>query len=200
MPRYAIGVAVAAALALSAVGVARDAGNQEEDVDLTLTPPRDPDKEEEDRGVEQARKAVLANVPPKREATELFDLMKAFKVKEKGGLGFGEKTDPRSGLEAKLINLQRTALGPSKEAVKKESKGLIELGYVTLALADLTRPYFHQPAGGKNRKDWDGWLANQKKASRDLIMAVKKEDGKAVAKAAKELLNTCTECHAAFRK
>jgi len=67
-------------------------------------------------------------------------------------------------------------------------------------MTDLARPHFPKPMNGKTKEDWNRWLDEQKGAAKELLEAIKQEDGKAVAKAAKDLLNACTECHAALRE
>ena len=109
------------------------------------------------------------------------------------------KPDPKSGVEAKIIALQRTERGPSAAVLKKEAADIIKLAEVNMAMAEIAKPYFTKAAEGKGKKDWDKWLDEQKKASEDLIKAVKASDSKAVAKAAKELLASCTDCHSVFR-
>jgi len=201
MTKQVIGLAVGAAmvLAFAAIGVARDK-----------------DKEE-DKDVVEARKDVLDVLKAvedgkgdkdladkadaiKKKDVELNNLMRVFKLKEKGGLGFGEKPDDKSGMEAKIIELSRTERGPAKEKLKKESKDLIKLAQLNIAMAEIGKPHFPGNKGGKTKKDWEKWFDDQKQAAKELIEAVKKEDGKAVAKAAKDLLSTCTDCHADFRK
>lgn len=188
--RLAFGVALT--LALSAVGVARD----------------------DDEETVAARKAVLdvlqaaeggksdSDLKAKAEAIkkkdmELNTLMKVYKLKEKGGLGFGAKPDAKSGMEAKIIALQKA---PAKATIKKEKADLLKLAYLNIAMAEIAKPHFQKPMEGKNKKDWDKWLDEQKTAAKELIEAVNKEDGDAVSKAAKNLYNSCTECHSVFRK
>jgi len=134
-----------------------------------------------------------------KKGVDLNNLMAVYKIKEKGGVGFGEKPDAKSGVEAKIIALQRTERGPSATLIKKEKDDLIKLARLNVAMAEIARPHFPGPKGGKNKKDWDKWLDDQKKASKDLMAAVNKGDGKAVSKAAKDLLATCTECHETYR-
>jgi len=69
-----------------------------------------------------------------------------------------------------------------------------------MAMAEITKPHFTKPMEGKNKKAWDRWLDDQKRASTDLIDAVQKQNGPAAAKAASQVLASCTECHKVFRK
>jgi len=168
------------------------------------------DRDEEGRETVEARKLVLGLVKAvedgkddkalaakaeaiRKKDVDLNQLMKVYKRRGKGGLGYGDKPDPKSGLEAKIIALQRTERGPSKETLRKEKKDLIRLANVNVAMAEIARP--HSDAYTNRKKEWDRWLDEQKAAAKDLIAAVEQEDGKAVAKAAKDLLAACTECH-----
>jgi len=191
---FGLSVGVALTLAFAAVGVARD----KEDDEDTLNARKevlDVVKAVED-GKGDKELAAKAEAIKKKDI-ELNYLMKVYKLKEKGGIGFGEKPTSTSGMEAKIIALQKPL---AKATIKKESKDLIKLAHLNIAMSEIARPHFQKPMDGKTRKDWDKWLDEQKAAAKELIEAVKKEDGKAVAKAAKDLLATCTECHAAFRK
>src|SRR5262249_49497350 len=134
----------------------------------------------------------------KKKDMELNNLMKVYKLKEKGGVGFGAKPEPKSGMEQKLLALAKET--PSKSALKKEGKDIIKLAYLNIAMAEIAKPHFQKAMEGKGKKDWDGWLNLQKTAAKELIEAVKKEDVKAVNKAAAALVNSCNECHAVFRK
>jgi hypothetical protein len=203
MTRYAIGLAFALAvtLAFAAVGTAQKEEKDKKDkvakevldarkdiLDLTKT-------------IESGKKDAVANkVAAIRKGHDLDSLMKIYQIHEKGGLGYGEKPDAKSGVEAKIIALQRNPRGPSPAVLKKESADLLKLAYVNIAMAEIAKPFFNKPMEGKGKKEWDGWLDDQKKASEDLVKAVKAEDSKAVAKAAKALLDSCTDCHAVFRK
>jgi Cytochrome C' len=199
MTKYAIGVAVGVALtlALAAVGTARDKEDDKDTVEArkeVLDVVKAVEEGKDDKALASKAKAI------KDKDVELNYLMKVYKLKEKGGVGFGDKPEPKSGIEAKIIELGRTERGPSVATLKKEGKEIIKLAQLNVAMAEIAKPHFGKPMDGKNKKDWDKWLDEQKAAAKELIEAVKKEDGKAVAKAAKEMLATCTECHSHFRK
>jgi len=66
---------------------------------------------------------------------------------------------------------------------------------VNVAMAEIVRPYFIRSFTGPSKDDWGTRLDDQKKAARDLIAAVKKEDGRAVAEAARDIHNACQGCH-----
>jgi len=179
MHRCAIGLAAGVALTLATFAVSSA------------------QKAPEDPGVNAARAEILAKVAPRGGKPKLDDLVLVYKRVNRGGLGFGPQPNATSGMETKIIDLSRAA--PSKVTVKMESDDLIKLAHRMIAMADLVRPHFTKPMGGKGKKDWDQWLDDQKVAAKELIRAVENEDGKAVTKAAKKLHYACGECHAAFR-
>ena len=197
MTKYLIGLAAGAALtlALAAVGTARDKEDDAKAQKEVLEVAKAAEKGKGDKDL-----ATMAKDIKEKKNLELDSLMKVYKNKNKGGVGFGEKPAADSGIESKIQALQRTERGPSAATLKKEGKDIIKLAYLNIAMAEIAKPHFNKPMEGKNKKDWDKWLDDQKKAAKDLIEAVKKEDGKAVAKAAKEMQNACTECHSVFRK
>jgi len=197
MTKYVIGLAIGAALtlALAAVGTARDKEEDAKAQKEVLEVAKAVEKGKSDKELAAMAKDIKDN-----KNMELDSLMKVYKNKNKGGVGFGEKPTDDSGIELKITALQRSERGPSAATLKKEGKDIIKMAYLNIAMAEIAKPHFNKPMEGKNKKDWDKWLDDQKKAAKDLIEAVKKEDGKAVSKAAKEMLNACTECHSVFRK
>jgi len=208
MKKYLIGLAVGLALTVACVAVssARD---------------KDKDKKKaDDKDVAAARKDVLevvelvkANKGDKdveakalairKKDVAINDLMMVYALKENGGLGYGVKPDDKSGIEAKLIALQRGDRGPSVATIKKEKESLIKLAHLNIAMAEIARPHFPGPkkVEGKTygKTEWEKWLADQKKHSKELLAAIEKNDGMAVNKAAKKVFESCTECHSAFK-
>jgi len=194
---FSLSAGVALALAFTAVGVARD-DEDDKDTIAARKDVLDVLKAVESGKGDKDLENLAAGI--KKKDVELNNLMKVYKNKDKGGLGYGVKPDAKSGIESKIIELQRNARGPAVATLKKEKNDLIKLAQLNIAMSEIARPHFQKPMEGKGKKDWDKWLDDQKAASKELIEAVKKEDGKGVAKAAKELLNSCTECHSIFRK
>jgi len=194
MTKYAIGLAVGAALVLGTVGLAQNpnpaqAAARKDVLDVA--------KAIEDGKGNKAIQAKAKAINVK--GTDLADLMRVYKIRRKAGLGFGAKPADDSGIEMKIMELPRNARGPAEAALKRDSEDLVKMAHVTLAMAEIARPYFNKPANGKGKKDWNKWLDDQEQASKDLIAAVKARNGRAVAAAAKKLQTSCTECHAAFR-
>jgi len=193
MTKYALGLAVGAALVVGVVV----AQNPNPAVVAARKDVLDVTKAVEDGKGDKAIQAKAKAI--KAKGIDLDDLMAVYKTRRKGGLGFGAKPADDSGIEKKIAELQRNARGPAPAALKKDSEDLVKMAHVTQAMAEITRPHFAKPMNGKGKKDWDNWLDDQEKASKDLIAAVRAMNPKAVAQAAKKLQDSCTECHAAFR-
>jgi cytochrome c556 len=141
-------------------------------------------------------KAVATQVAAiKKKYEELGTVMHIYKPRDKGGLGFG--TAPKGGIEFKIRDLSKRKLAPM--TLQKEAKELLRLGYVNIALAEIAKPYFGKPKGGKGKKDWDQHLDDQKKAAQELIAAVKAKDVNAIKKIADKLDASCNNCHSDFR-
>src|SRR5438477_9473010 len=103
--------------------------------------------------------------------------MHGYKTKQKRGIGHG--SNPKHGIETKIIALGKRALPAG--TLDKESRELIRMAYVNIAIAEIAKHYAPaKPKGGKGKKDWEAHLADQKKSSQDLIKAVKAKDPKAV--------------------
>jgi hypothetical protein len=188
MTKRVIGSAVGVALLLGAVALAGDKAEEEaarRDV-LDVA-----------RAIEDGKGAKVIQAKAnaiKAKGYDLDVLMLVYKTKQKGGLGFGAKPATDSGIEKKIMELQRNAKGPAPAALKRDSQDLLQMAYVTWAMAEITRPHFN-PAGGKGRAAWNGWLNDQAQASKDLIAAVKAQNGKAVAGAARRMRGSCIDCH-----
>jgi cytochrome c556 len=105
---------------------------------------------------------------------------------------------PTDGLESKINALDKKKTIPAA-TVEKESEALIQMAKINIAMAEITKPYFQKPKGGKGKKDWEGHSDAMKKASQDLIKAVKAKDGTKVKTALGNINNACNNCHSDFR-
>jgi len=205
MTKYAVGLGLALALSLAVAAVAEDKEKKEKKEDKELVAARKDTvdlaelygKDPKDFKKEDVVKKVSAI----RKAHELDLLMKAYKPKESGGIGFGGAAGKANGIENKITALQRykDGKGPSVAELKKDEADLVKMGLLNLAMAEIVKPYFKMKMKGKDKADWEKYADNQKAAAEEFIKAVKKHDGPAVAKAAKNLLGSCTDCHSAFR-
>ena len=141
-------------------------------------------------------KAIDAKVAAiKKKNEELGTLMHIYKPRNKGGLGFGPVGT--SGLESKIRELSKRKLAAG--ALEKQTKELIRMSYVNIAMADVTKHYFAKPKNGKGKKEWDEYLTAQKKAAQDLIAAVKAKDTTKIKEVANNLDSACNNCHSDFR-
>jgi len=192
MTKYALGVAVGAALVAVTAVVAQ---NPNPAVVAARKDVLDVAKAVEDGKGDKVIQAKAKAI--KGKGTDLEDLMAVYKTHKKGGLGFGARPAADSGIEKKIAELQRNARGPAPAALKKDTDDLVKMAYATMAMAEITRLYV---PNGKANKDWQKWLDDQKQASVDLIAAVRAANPRGVALAAKKLQDSCTECHATFRK
>jgi len=195
MKKYVIGLALGAALTLAwtAVGTARYKADDEDVVAARKEVVEVLKAVEAGKG-ETDLKAKASAI--KKKDMDLNNLMiAAYKPKDKGGIGF----DAANGMEKKLIDLAKDL--PTKAALKKEKKDLIKLAQLNIAMAEVAKPHFNKPKGGKGQKDWDKWLEVQKDEAKKLLIEVKKDnpDPKLVSMIAKNLQNSCSECHSAFR-
>jgi hypothetical protein len=130
----------------------------------------------------------------------LDELMHVFKFRAKGGLGVGETAGAITpdGIEAKLQGLQKKEA--DKADLAKNGKAYATMGEVSLILAEISEA--HTPKDKKGEKDpkkWKEFVEKMRAGSKDLITASNKSDAKGLKKAAKELNDSCIECHGIFR-
>jgi len=125
---------------------------------------------------------------------DLDAVMTIYKPSSKKGLGSGKK-GPGDGIEQKINNLVKRVPSPAK--LKDE---LIRLGYINSVMADVAKQYAPpKPKGGKGKKEWDAYCADQKQGSKELIAAAKGGDAKKIKAAAKKIADACVSCHADFK-
>ncbi len=126
---------------------------------------------------------------------DLLPIMWAFKPREKGGLGVGDKGE---GIELKLIALGKKAV-PAKD-MAGQAADLKRLAEVSRGIAEVTPDYaakFTKTA--KEAQEWKGYAEQMKKASDDLLGAVKTSNAKTLKDAANHLNASCNDCHTKFR-
>jgi hypothetical protein len=133
---------------------------------------------------------------------ELDDLMGAFKLRTKGGLGYGAKAGEfiPDGIEAKFINLGKKA--PNAAQLGKEADALSRAAYVSMVLGYIANDSAKTPLkkeGNKDPKDWTKWSKDMIEASEALAKAAKSKNGEEVKKAATSLNSSCNNCHGVFR-
>ena len=125
---------------------------------------------------------------------DLNTIMYAFKPKAKKGIGVGAKGD---GIEQKIQSMGKRAIPAG--TLQKQKAELIKMAYINIAIANLTMNRPVKPKGGKGTKEWKEHTSEMKKASMELIEAVKSGDPAKVKSAAFKLEGSCTNCHSDFR-
>jgi hypothetical protein len=141
-------------------------------------------------------KAIDAKVLAiKKKFDDLGTVMHIYKPKDKGGLGFGESA--KGGVEFKIRDLAKRKLAPL--TLQKEEKELIRMANLNIAMGKIARHYFSKPKAGKGKKEWDEHIANQNKAARDLIAAIKAKNTAKIKEVSDNLDNACNNCHSDFR-
>ncbi len=137
-------------------------------------------------------KAAAATISKKYE--DLNTIMYAFKPKAKKGIGFGPKGE---GIEQKIQSMGKRAIASAM--LEKQKAELIKMGYINAAIAELTLQRMIKPKGGKGQKEWTEHTTEMKKASLELIEAIKGGDSAKVKTASLKLEGSCTNCHGDFR-
>jgi cytochrome c556 len=183
----------ALALGVSVLAVARGRDKDEAD-NLKAAAAAAPDVQKlaDAAGDPAALKKEAAAISTK---DELLPIMWAFKPREKGGLGVGAKGE---GIELKLISLGKNVL-PAND-LSAQGADLKRMAEVTRGIAEVTPSYAGKftktPA---EAKQWKGYAEDMKKASTDLIAAVKANNGKSIKDVTNHLNASCNDCHEKFR-
>jgi len=130
----------------------------------------------------------------------LDELMHVFKFRNKGGLGVGPTAGAITpdGIEAKLQGLQKKEA--DKADLAKNGKAYATIGEVSLILAEISEALTPKDKKGeKDPKKWKEFVEKMRQGSKDLIVTSNKGDAKGLKLAAKNLNDSCVECHSIFR-
>jgi cytochrome c556 len=136
-----------------------------------------------------------------KDTTDLKHVMwAAYKPREKGGLGVGDKAGAikPDGIEIKLINMGKKPLTAAQ--LEKEGPAIIQMAKVAQGMVEVVE--LNTPGQDLPKKpiaDWKKFNKEQKDGAQDLIDAVNKNNPKAVQAAATKLYGSCTSCHGVFR-
>lgn len=142
-----------------------------------------------------AGKNVNAKVTALRKKhDDLADVMRAYKPRNRGGIGFGPVA-PADSIESKVFNLGKKALTPA--ALAKEKNDLLKLVELNRAMAKLTEAYAPPKpnAKGNGAAQWRKRIADINKGNDDLEAAIRRGDVGGVRKAAESINATCIGCH-----
>jgi cytochrome c556 len=179
----------------------------------------DPDEKEEKENIAAAKKltdpvkklveAVEGDKDIARAAAELNKkgdlkhiMWAAFKSRERGGLGVGEKKKT-DGVEPKLISEMRRKNPMSADDLKEQSADLIKIANIAKAIGEIAELHTPEKNDPKNPDrtvaNWKKFTKREKDGAQELIDAVKANDPAKVSDATKNLYSSCTNCHIAFR-
>jgi hypothetical protein len=131
-----------------------------------------------------------------KEFDELDELMKAaYNPRTRQGIGFGPKGKVH-GIEVQLQHMEKHEM--SNEALNKQKVDLIKMGYINLAMAALTMDRYRPSPGPRlprTERAWKQFTEDMKKASLELIAAIKAGKPDKVKRAAEKLNQSCFDCH-----
>ncbi len=123
---------------------------------------------------------------------ELLPIMWAFKPQAKGGLVAGQ------GIELKLIGLGKKALPAS--ALAAQAAELKRMAEISRGIAEVTPDYASKfTKSPKEASQWKGYAEEMKKASDEMLAAVKANNPKSIKDAVNHVNASCNDCHTAFR-
>lgn len=127
---------------------------------------------------------------------DLDAVMRMFKTKKAGGLGFGPKAE--DGIEKKIESLAKKAL--SAAAAKNEAADLEKMAQNIAAMATVGDAYTpDKKVGNKDPKDWTKWMDDMRKGAADLAKAAKSQQPKQIKDAAMKVNSSCSNCHPIFK-
>jgi hypothetical protein len=131
---------------------------------------------------------------------DIEEIMHAFKLRTKSGIGIGTKANPGApdGIEKKIDSIVRDGITPA--LLKKEGEALTRTGYVIAAVGHIA--VAAAPAkdeGKKKSSDWVEWSKNMVKSSEAFTTAAKSMSAAELKAAASKIKQSCDSCHAVFK-
>lgn len=154
-------------------------------------------KAEKDKGDAKAGKELAGKVGKSIEETA--ELMAMFKLRDKGGLGFGKEGAvgaTRDGIEP-LVREMARAVPP---VVLKDIGALEDMGYMIAAMGaivDAKGP--PKNADAKGKKLWHEYAHETHVQGLEFAKVVASKDAKKIKLAAAKVNNACGGCHAFFK-
>lgn len=150
------------------------------------------------KAAEALKKGDDASAKKEIEALKKMDLegvMHLFKLRDKGGLGVGDKPGAvkPDGIEAKIIQM-------AKKAAPADAKPpATDMGYIIAVIADVAtgKCPVDKKTGEKDPKDWAQWSKDMKDGAMELAKAKSADEAK---KAAAKVNTACNNCHGVFRE
>lgn len=181
------------ALAIWMVAVADSSAADEKNARDTILKMADLIEKKDDAGAKNLAQKIAKDV-------ELHEVMEAFALRSKKGLGFGAKAGAVTpdGIEAQLIGLARKPR--MQKEVDAQAADLAKAAYVAAAVADFA--LLNKPAkneGMKKIEDWVKWSNEMRSSAVQLAEAAKAKKPDAIKSAASSLNSACNNCHGVFR-
>jgi hypothetical protein len=149
------------------------------------------------KGDKDGAKKAAAEVGKKAKG-DVEDVMFAFKLRTKKGIGVGNKAGVAmpDGIELKIEAMARDQMTPA--ALKNEAEALTRASHVMGAVG-LSIETMKPPTKQEKMKEWVQWSKDLVKASEDFSGAIKGGAPAAVKKAADKVNQTCNTCHMVFK-
>lgn len=149
-------------------------------------------------GKEEAAKKQMAEIA---KGSKLESIMWQLKIRRRGGIGFGQKpglSSFKDGIEAKIRDMSRKPL--TARDVKKQAEDIIQMARITQVISQLTLMCTPEEKDKeKDPADWKRWAEEMGSHSKLLQEATKKGDARELQRIARDLNNSCNNCHGVFR-
>ena len=151
------------------------------------------------KGNADSAKKLAAKANSLKDIEDNSDFMHLFKLRNKGGLGWGSKAGANpatDGLEKKIQEYAKNVKANEAADPANEDAALW-----IAAMAEMTKlrvPEKDQ-AGGKTKKAWKDFADEMRDAAAGFSKAVAGKNASAIKTAADKLNNTCLNCHSKFK-
>jgi cytochrome c556 len=132
---------------------------------------------------------------------QLEEVMRVYKSRKKGGLGFGKDGDDIEKTIGKVGNPRtKDMTAKNRLDMRRDLAKAAELSRAMAEIAELYANDFNNVnTGKKDPAKWKQFTAKMRKGADDLSKAAKGEDAAKIQRAAADLSASCTECHGEFR-
>ena len=134
-----------------------------------------------------------------KKVEDIESVMNILMMRNKGGLGFGEKTIPGAadGLEARLINLGRRATAADLDKQNAELQRMCDIMAAVAEVAIAKTPT--KKVGKKDPKEWQMWSKEMRDSALALKEAIQAKKPMEVKELATKLNGTCSDCHSVWK-
>lgn len=131
---------------------------------------------------------------------QLEPVMRVYKSRKKGGLGFGKDDGDVEQTIGKVGNPRAKGMTAQKRLdMRRDLARAAELSRTMAEIADLYADDYNNSNGKKDPAQWKNFTAKMRKGADDLSKAAKGNNAAQIQRAAADLSASCTECHGEFR-